>query len=740
MHGAFCIGPDGSGCCNFKDGKPRRACYDNAGRCAHCRRSTCSISGCSRKALRSKKSRLCAFHSSVAAGILPRAALAASTFRKRSRHRCVVQWCPAPARRVRFSDDSPVVYVCGSHRRWFGPQDIKSGRGFRKGYLAAAASVDEYVYGRVPAARLSVSGTLDRTCTFCGALYFNAEAVAASRSSVAGRIFTRCCQRGAHASLPSLPDVPPLLASLLTGQPPDACSSARACLQGKMKTWPQLCRHFQDNIRAYNCALGFAAYADAQSVAYDTGKPLATSTAAAPPVYVLHGRVYHIAGTLYPPTGTAPKCSQLYVYDPIEATAHRTAAFPQLHAPLLRCLLDMLSEPVPSAVDISDPYVIPPLTPRNPYPAHFRTMHETVLAAQQRASRDGVAVPVHSLRFSGGVDRDPRTYSLPSSAEVACVVSGEGPLPKHFVSVYERADEDAVGTTHQLSSLSEHVDPLVYPLIHVDGTLGYSTALCVSMPAGDKVSFDRKISMAQFYAYRIMQRRSATGSTTELPHAVGRLFQQYIVDAYAKIESMRLDWIQNNQGALRLESLQGLLDHISVGNNLDISLHTALPSSESRTAGEIEDTHAERKCSPPLLGTPVILPCTFGGSPRALHQNYLDSMSLIARFGKPDLFLTATANPSWSEIQSNLRAGETAANRPDLVARVFRAKLRKLLDLITTQKVFGRSVAHTFVVEFQKRGLPHAHILAWQQCIARGIRVLRKSRDSGRRTLLILNH
>ena len=80
---------------------------------------------------------------------------------------------------------------------------MKSGKGFRKGYLAAAAaaaaaaSVNEYVYGRVPSARLSVSGPLDRTCTFCGALYFNAEAVAASRGSVARRIFTRCCQRGA---------------------------------------------------------------------------------------------------------------------------------------------------------------------------------------------------------------------------------------------------------------------------------------------------------------------------------------------------------------------------------------------------------------------------------------------------------------------------------------------------------------------------------------------------------------
>ena len=226
--------------------------------------------------------------------------------------------------------------------------------------------------GRVPSALLSANGVLDRTCNFCGALYFQAEAVAVSRGSGAARILTRCCQRGAHASLPSLPDVPPLLASLLTGRPLPDSSSVHACLQGKLKTWPQLVRHFRDNVRAYNCALGFAAYTDAQSNTHDTPIPSSTSSALAPPVYVVHGRVYHITKTLYPPSGHTPKCSQLYVYDPIEATAHRSASFPQLHKPLLRCLLDMLTELVPTAVDISVPFAPPTMSPRNPYPAGLR--------------------------------------------------------------------------------------------------------------------------------------------------------------------------------------------------------------------------------------------------------------------------------------------------------------------------------------------------------------------------------
>ena len=346
----------------------------------------------------------------------------------------------------------------------------------------------------------------------------------------------------------------------------------------------------------------------------------------------------------------------------------------------------MLTELVPSAVDISSPFSDPPLTPRNPYPGYFRTMHETVTAANQHQTRGNTTAPLHTLRFSGGSDKDPRTYSLPSSAEVACVVTGEGPLPEHFVSVYERSDTDSVGSTHQLSYLSEHIDPLVYPLVHVDGILGYSTALHVPIPADTAVSFGRKISMAQFYAFRIMQRYRADSASVEMPHGVGRLFQQYIVDAYAKVESMRLEWIQKNQGALRLESLQGLLDHVAAGNNLDLHLPSELPSRENAAVAETDAATTTSTSPQQLVGTPVILPCTFGGSPRALHQNYLDSMALIARYGKPDLFLTSTANPSWPEIQNNLRPGETASNRPDLVARVFRAKLRKLLDFRAQQK------------------------------------------------------
>lgn len=86
-------------------------------------------------------------------------------------------------------------------------------------------------------------------------------------------------------------------------------------------------------------------------------------------------------------------------------------------------------------------------------------------------------------------------------------------------------------------------------------------------------------------------------------------------------------------------------------------------------------------------------------------------MAIVQKSGKPDLFITMTANPSWPEIASNLRPGETGANHPDLTTRVFRLKLRALMDDLVKSGVMGRAVAFTWAVEFQKRGFPYAHIL-----------------------------
>ena len=86
-------------------------------------------------------------------------------------------------------------------------------------------------------------------------------------------------------------------------------------------------------------------------------------------------------------------------------------------------------------------------------------------------------------------------------------------------------------------------------------------------------------------------------------------------------------------------------------------------------------------------------------------------MAIVRHHTKPTLFITMTTNPNWAEIKDNLLPGQTPQDRPDLTTRVFKQKKDQLIRDINNGKIFGDVVGYLWVVEFQKRGLPHAHIL-----------------------------
>jgi len=110
------------------------------------------------------------------------------------------------------------------------------------------------------------------------------------------------------------------------------------------------------------------------------------------------------------------------------------------------------------------------------------------------------------------------------------------------------------------------------------------------------------------------------------------------------------------------------------------------------------------------LGRKLILPSSYVGSPRFMTQLFQDAMAICRHFHKPDLFLTMTANPKRSEIIYSLFPGQTATDRPDIVLWVFEQKKKVLLKLIDNG-FFGTTIAHIHTIEFQKRDLPHIHLL-----------------------------
>jgi ATP-dependent DNA helicase PIF1 len=151
-----------------------------------------------------------------------------------------------------------------------------------------------------------------------------------------------------------------------------------------------------------------------------------------------------------------------------------------------------------------------------------------------------------------------------------------------------------------------------------------------------------------------------------------------------KIETQQLLFIRNNQKLIRAELYQNAVDAVHAG---DLNAHA--------------------------VGHKVILPASYNGSPRQMHRKYMNSMAIAAKYGKADLFLTMTTNPNWAEIKNELLDGQSSDDRPDLVARVFKMKMESLLDDLLKKEVLGKTCACIWVVEWQKRGLLHIHILLW---------------------------
>ena len=99
-------------------------------------------------------------------------------------------------------------------------------------------------------------------------------------------------------------------------------------------------------------------------------------------------------------------------------------------------------------------------------------------------------------------------------------------------------------------------------------------------------------------------------------------------------------------------------------------------------------------------GQLVILPSSFTGSPRHMHEYTQDAMTYVRNYGRLDLFVTFTCSRKWQEIQEELFSGQSPSDRHDVLARVFRQKLIKLMNIVTKIQVFGPTRCWMYSIEW----------------------------------------
>lgn len=110
----------------------------------------------------------------------------------------------------------------------------------------------------------------------------------------------------------------------------------------------------------------------------------------------------------------------------------------------------------------------------------------------------------------------------------------------------------------------------------------------------------------EYYCYHLMQRDGSQNTILRC----GRLFQQYIVDACAKIEQARLNYIRFNQNALRSDLYSGIIQDAVLANDGD------------------------------RAGRRIVLPSSFTGGSRYMMRLFQDAMAIVRRYGKPHLFIS----------------------------------------------------------------------------------------------------
>ena len=376
------------------------------------------------------------------------------------------------------------------------------------------------------------------------------------------------------------------------------------------------------------------------------------------PIFRISGQIYHRTGPLLPLPNAAPQYNQLYIYDGAEALQHRLAGNIFRQAPLLEPVVDVVQRTIDRL---------------NPYAHLYKYAYEQEQQAIQEAQQQGLEQPRVRVIFNEGVN--PRRENRPQLHEIAAVFVGDdGAPPRRQTVIYSRDDH-----LTQLSTLSPHLDPMTYPLFFPSGEPGFS--LGIPHHPERRTAHHNTVTMREYYCFYLCPRNHFSPILFPSP-----LLQQYCVDQYVKVEDNNLNFHRNNQNRLRVERYQGLIDFLNDNANNN-------------------NNNNNRP------GIPVILPATFQGSPRNMTQNYQDALAIVAKYGKPDLFITITCNPRWPEITNNLPAGSSPYNAPHLTVRVFKMYLDKIMQEIWQRGLFGRMSNFIYTIEFQKRGLPHAHVL-----------------------------
>ena len=88
-------------------------------------------------------------------------------------------------------------------------------------------------------------------------------------------------------------------------------------------------------------------------------------------------------------------------------------------------------------------------------------------------------------------------------------------------------------------------------------------------------------------------------------------------------------------------------------------------------------------------------------------------MALVCKYGIPKFFITKTFDVNCPEVMQVFKTGKIPFDRPDIICRIYEMKKKEFIHDLTVKQVLGKHITHIIVIEYQKQGVPHCHILIW---------------------------
>ena len=277
--------------------------------------------------------------------------------------------------------------------------------------------------------------------------------------------------------------------------------------------------------------------------------------------FCVQGVVHHFIGSLVPNSDEVPAFVQIYIHDgtPEAEVENRQRHLGEAKLPERKALQQMLHE-------------------ANPYVSYFKHAADLMIEQGELISGWSSELMVTQITadttsyFSRNCSTASRFRILRCSSEQC-----------HRAVAYG-------GGIKRITETHCAYDSLHYLLLFLLGNDGWHIGIPHSKGRGN-------VTALEFYCYHLMIR-----SGPNHLHLSGRLFHQYIVDMYAKIEQQRLNYIKTNQQKIRVDLYSGLADAVAKG-----------------------DTNVTD------LGRTVILPSKYTNSLRQMFQLYQDAITIMRK-------------------------------------------------------------------------------------------------------------